>query len=42
MMTDNLDQFIEDQKMKLAEDKAKLENEPPYMEMRVNVLHFYK
>ncbi|XP_066479855.1 centrosome and spindle pole-associated protein 1 isoform X2 [Tiliqua scincoides] len=34
MKTDNLDQFIEDQKIKLAEDKAKLENDPPYMEMR--------
>ncbi|XP_048363427.1 centrosome and spindle pole-associated protein 1 isoform X4 [Sphaerodactylus townsendi] len=33
-MTDNLDQFIEDQKAKLAQDKAKLENDPPYMEMR--------
>nr|XP_056710350.1 centrosome and spindle pole-associated protein 1 [Euleptes europaea] len=33
-MADNLDQFIEDQKVKLAQDKAKLENDPPYMEMR--------
>ncbi|XP_053105235.1 centrosome and spindle pole-associated protein 1 isoform X2 [Hemicordylus capensis] len=32
-MADNLDQFIEDQKAKLAQDKAKLENDPPYMEM---------
>ncbi|KAJ6664028.1 hypothetical protein lerEdw1_008982 [Lerista edwardsae] len=34
MMTDNLEQFMEDQKIKLAEDKAKLENDPPYMEIR--------
>ncbi|XP_054841037.1 centrosome and spindle pole-associated protein 1 isoform X2 [Eublepharis macularius] len=33
-MADNLDQFIDDQKVKLAQDKAKLENDPPYMEMR--------
>lgn len=39
-MTDNLEQFIEDQKIKLAEDKAKLENDPPYMEIRVRFLHF--
>ncbi|XP_062426291.1 centrosome and spindle pole-associated protein 1 isoform X2 [Rhea pennata] len=34
MMADDLEQFIEDQKAKLAQDKAELENDPPYMEMR--------
>ncbi|KAM6089138.1 centrosome and spindle pole-associated protein 1 isoform 3-T3 [Chlamydotis macqueenii] len=34
MMVDDLDKFIEDQKAKLAQDKAELENDPPYMEMR--------
>uniref|UniRef100_A0A8B9FMM9 Centrosome and spindle pole-associated protein 1 n=1 Tax=Amazona collaria TaxID=241587 RepID=A0A8B9FMM9_9PSIT len=34
MMADDLDKFIEDQKAKLAQDKAELENDPPYMEMR--------
>uniref|UniRef100_A0A8D2ISC6 Centrosome and spindle pole associated protein 1 n=1 Tax=Varanus komodoensis TaxID=61221 RepID=A0A8D2ISC6_VARKO len=34
MITENLDQFIEEQKAKLAQDKAKLENDPPYMEMQ--------
>uniref|UniRef100_A0A8D0L1D5 Uncharacterized protein n=1 Tax=Sphenodon punctatus TaxID=8508 RepID=A0A8D0L1D5_SPHPU len=33
-MADDLDQFIEDQKARLAQDKAELENDPPYMEMR--------
>ncbi|KFP44586.1 Centrosome and spindle pole-associated protein 1, partial [Chlamydotis macqueenii] len=33
-MVDDLDKFIEDQKAKLAQDKAELENDPPYMEMR--------
>ncbi|NWH20233.1 CSPP1 protein, partial [Grus americana] len=33
-MADDLDKFIEDQKAKLAQDKAELENDPPYMEMR--------
>ncbi|XP_025066019.1 centrosome and spindle pole-associated protein 1 isoform X6 [Alligator sinensis] len=33
-MSDILDQFIEEQKAKLAQDKAELENDPPYMEMR--------
>lgn len=47
MMADDLDKFIEDQKAKLAQDKAELENDPLYMEMRVRVLnipefkHFY-
>ncbi|XP_076185721.1 centrosome and spindle pole-associated protein 1 isoform X10 [Aptenodytes patagonicus] len=34
MMADDLDKFIEDQKAKLAQDKAELENDPPYMEIR--------
>ncbi|XP_074941290.1 centrosome and spindle pole-associated protein 1 isoform X14 [Phalacrocorax aristotelis] len=34
MMADDLDKFIEDQKAKLAQDKAELENDPPYVEMR--------
>ncbi|XP_048696830.1 centrosome and spindle pole-associated protein 1 isoform X3 [Caretta caretta] len=34
MMANDLDQFIEDQKAKLAQDKAELENDPPYMEIR--------
>uniref|UniRef100_A0A663E704 Centrosome and spindle pole associated protein 1 n=1 Tax=Aquila chrysaetos chrysaetos TaxID=223781 RepID=A0A663E704_AQUCH len=33
-MADDLDKFIEDQKAKLAQDKAELENDPPCMEMR--------
>ncbi|NXB23666.1 CSPP1 protein, partial [Rhagologus leucostigma] len=33
-MADDLEKFIEDQKVKLAQDKAELENDPPYMEMR--------
>lgn len=48
MLADDLDKSIEDQKAKLARDKAELENDPPYMEMRVRVLnsfpefkHFY-
>ncbi|XP_060631410.2 centrosome and spindle pole-associated protein 1 isoform X2 [Anolis sagrei] len=34
MMAEDLDQFLEDQKAKLAQDKARLENDPPYMEMQ--------
>ncbi|XP_035418938.1 centrosome and spindle pole-associated protein 1 isoform X11 [Cygnus atratus] len=34
MMADDLEKFIEDQKAKLAQDKAELENDPPYMEIR--------
>ncbi|XP_054250667.1 centrosome and spindle pole-associated protein 1 [Indicator indicator] len=34
MMADDLEQFIEEQKAKLAQDKAKLEEDPPYMELR--------
>ncbi|NXR18474.1 CSPP1 protein, partial [Cinclus mexicanus] len=33
-MADDLKKFIEDQKAKLAQDKAELENDLPYMEMR--------
>lgn len=38
MMAEDLEKFIEDQKAKLAQDKAELENDPPYMEIRVRVL----
>nr|XP_028592610.1 centrosome and spindle pole-associated protein 1 isoform X3 [Podarcis muralis] len=34
MMPEDLDQFLEEQKAKLAQDKAKLDNDPPYMEMQ--------
>ncbi|XP_068528144.1 centrosome and spindle pole-associated protein 1 isoform X9 [Anas acuta] len=34
MMAEDLEKFIEDQKAKLAQDKADLENDPPYMEIR--------
>lgn len=33
-MADGLDEFIEEQKAKLAQDKAELESDPPYMEMK--------
>nr|XP_033789247.1 centrosome and spindle pole-associated protein 1 isoform X2 [Geotrypetes seraphini] len=33
-MGEDLDQFIEDQKAKLAQDRADLERDPPYMEIR--------
>uniref|UniRef100_A0A452SE67 Centrosome and spindle pole associated protein 1 n=1 Tax=Ursus americanus TaxID=9643 RepID=A0A452SE67_URSAM len=33
-MVDNLDEFIEERKAKLAKDKAELESDPPYMEMK--------
>ncbi|XP_047697903.1 centrosome and spindle pole-associated protein 1 isoform X8 [Prionailurus viverrinus] len=33
-MADNLDEFIEEHKAKLAKDKAELESDPPYMEMK--------
>ncbi|XP_023417537.2 centrosome and spindle pole-associated protein 1 isoform X2 [Cavia porcellus] len=33
-MDDNLDKFIEERKAKLAKDKAELEHDPPYMEMK--------
>ncbi|XP_070603979.1 centrosome and spindle pole-associated protein 1 isoform X2 [Erythrolamprus reginae] len=34
MMAENLDKFIEDHKTRLLQDKAKLESDPPYMEMQ--------
>ncbi|KAM9279107.1 centrosome and spindle pole-associated protein 1 [Cariama cristata] len=34
MLMDDLDKFIEGQKAKLAREKAELESDPPYMEMR--------
>lgn len=37
-MADNLDEFIEERKAKLAKDKAELESDPPYMEMKVNLI----
>ncbi|XP_049709483.1 centrosome and spindle pole-associated protein 1 isoform X7 [Elephas maximus indicus] len=33
-MADNLDEFIEERKAKLAKDRAELESDPPYMEMK--------
>ncbi|KAM9626731.1 centrosome and spindle pole-associated protein 1 isoform 2-T2 [Trichechus inunguis] len=33
-MAENLDEFIEERKAKLAKDKAELESDPPYMEMK--------
>ncbi|XP_051700486.2 centrosome and spindle pole-associated protein 1 isoform X12 [Oryctolagus cuniculus] len=35
-MADKLDEFIEERKAKLAKDKAELERDPPYMEMKGN------
>uniref|UniRef100_A0A8C8SES6 Centrosome and spindle pole-associated protein 1 n=1 Tax=Pelusios castaneus TaxID=367368 RepID=A0A8C8SES6_9SAUR len=34
MMANDLDQFIEDQKAKLAQDKAELENDPRYVDIK--------
>ena len=36
-MADNLDEFIEERKVRLARDKAELESDPPYMEHMKNV-----
>uniref|UniRef100_A0A667YCI9 Uncharacterized protein n=1 Tax=Myripristis murdjan TaxID=586833 RepID=A0A667YCI9_9TELE len=33
-MDDELEHFIREQKAKVAEDKASLEQDPPYMEIR--------
>nr|XP_020144430.1 centrosome and spindle pole-associated protein 1 isoform X13 [Microcebus murinus] len=33
-MADNLDEFIEERKARLAKDKAELESDPPYLEMK--------
>lgn len=41
-MADNLDEFIEERKAKLAKDKAELESDPPYMEMKVKLIVFFK
>ncbi|XP_051826042.1 centrosome and spindle pole-associated protein 1 isoform X4 [Antechinus flavipes] len=35
-MADNLDQFIEDRKARLTKDKAELEKDPPYMDIKSN------
>uniref|UniRef100_A0A672NTM7 Uncharacterized protein n=1 Tax=Sinocyclocheilus grahami TaxID=75366 RepID=A0A672NTM7_SINGR len=37
-MDEVLEKFLEDQKSKIAEEKACLEQEPPYMEMRGTLL----
>ncbi|XP_072460868.1 centrosome and spindle pole-associated protein 1 isoform X20 [Notamacropus eugenii] len=37
-MADNLDQFIEDQKAKLTKDKAELEKDPPYIDIKSNAV----
>ncbi|XP_043837354.1 centrosome and spindle pole-associated protein 1 isoform X4 [Dromiciops gliroides] len=37
-MADNLDQFIEDRKAKLTKDKAELENDSPYMDIKSNAV----
>lgn len=36
-MGEDLDLFIIEQRAKLAEDKANLERDPPYMEIRVSI-----
>ncbi|XP_051015225.1 centrosome and spindle pole-associated protein 1 isoform X18 [Acomys russatus] len=36
-MADSLDEFIEEQKAKLAKDKAQLASDPPYMEMKARL-----
>lgn len=41
-MADNLDKFIEERKAKLAQEKAELESDPPYMEMKVKFIVFFK
>lgn len=40
-MADNLDEFIEERKAKLARDKSRIESEPPYMEMKVKIIIFF-
>ncbi|XP_074059394.1 centrosome and spindle pole-associated protein 1 isoform X13 [Macrotis lagotis] len=37
-MADNLDQFIEDRRAKLTKDKAELEKDPPYMDIKSNAV----
>lgn len=34
-MDDELEKFIRERKARVAEDKASLEQDPPYMEMKV-------
>lgn len=41
-MADNLDEFIEERKVRLARDKAELESDPPYMEMKVKLIIFFQ
>lgn len=41
-MADNLDKFIEERKAKLAQEKAELESDPPYMEMKVKLIVSFK
>ncbi|KAH0521568.1 Centrosome and spindle pole associated protein 1 [Microtus ochrogaster] len=36
-MTDSLDEFLEEQKAKVARDRAQLERDPPYMEMKARL-----
>ncbi|KAK0152215.1 Centrosome and spindle pole-associated protein 1 [Merluccius polli] len=40
-MDDELEKFIREHKARVAEDKASLEQDPPYMEMRTNVRRAY-
>lgn len=40
-MEDELENFIRERKARVAEDKASLEKDPPYMEMRVCLLHLF-
>lgn len=35
-MADELEKFLEEQRDKLAQDKIELDQDPPYMEMRVS------
>lgn len=37
-MADNLDEFIEEQKAKLAKENSELASDPPYMEMKVKFI----
>ncbi|XP_068956166.1 centrosome and spindle pole-associated protein 1 isoform X3 [Petaurus breviceps papuanus] len=37
-MADNLDRFIEDQKAKLTKDRAELEKDPPYIDIKSNAV----
>ena len=37
-----LDEFIEERKVRLARDKAELESDPPYMEMKVKLIIFFQ